>query len=138
MTVNSRLRPPKTAARCFNLLCRSNRGSVLPQRLFRHRCARESLILEGSPLPAGPARLGVRKAADRDVTPTFKKSAVVTWPPSCCGSDNCSQNLVCRLELLHPSTPIGLSYVDVVFGINGQRVGVGEFAELMARTTKAG
>ena len=42
-----------------------------------------------------------------------------------------------RLKPLYPSAPVGLSYIDISLGIDGQCVGVGIFADLMAGATKA-
>jgi hypothetical protein len=47
------------------------------------------------------------------------------------------KSLLYQLKLLYPSAPVGLSDIYVSLGIDGQRVGVGKFAKLMARTTEA-
>ena len=45
-------------------------------------------------------------------------------------------SLFYQLKLLHPSAPVGLSHINVALGIDRQCVGVGEFADLMARSTE--
>jgi hypothetical protein len=47
------------------------------------------------------------------------------------------QSLLYRPKLLYPSAPIGLSHIDVALRIDGERVGVGKLADLMARATEA-
>jgi hypothetical protein len=46
-------------------------------------------------------------------------------------------SLFYRPKPLYPSAPVGLSHINVAFGIDGQCVGVGKFADLMARSTEA-
>ena len=46
-------------------------------------------------------------------------------------------SLFYRFKPLDPSAPVGLSHINVAFGIDGQCVGVGKFADLMARATEA-